>query len=97
MEASDKASVASGKALRRIMFWVNMSLIQQWKIYVPSTLLKNCLKFYLAKYTVNISALQHYRFLQLQLICLCMSYLSCFPADHSYFGLFFFPHSLPVM
>ena len=29
------------------------------KIYVSSTLLKNCLTFYLAKYTVNISALQH--------------------------------------
>ena len=41
---------------------------------VPSTLLKNCLKFYLAKYTVNISAFQHYCFLQLQLICLYMKY-----------------------
>ena len=29
-------------------------------MYVPSTLLKNCITFYLAKYTVDISALQHY-------------------------------------
>ena len=29
-------------------------------MYVPSTLLKNCLTFYLAKYTIDISALQHY-------------------------------------
>ena len=35
-------------------------LLQQKKIYVPSTLLKNCLTFYLAKYIVDISALQHY-------------------------------------
>ena len=37
---------------------------------VPSTLLKNCLTFYLAKYTVNISALQHYCFVELQLMSL---------------------------
>ena len=35
---------------------------------MPSTLFKNCFTFYLAKYTVNISALQHYCFLQLQLL-----------------------------
>ena len=58
----------------RCLFWCLHCLLQRWKTYVPSTLLKNCLTFYLAKYTVNISALQHYCFLKLQLICLYMKY-----------------------
>ena len=57
---------------------------------------ENCLTFYLAKYTVDISALQHYCFPQLQLICLYMKYEICFSANHSCFGLFFFPRSLPT-
>ena len=44
------------------------------KDIVPVKALKNCLTFYLAKYIVNISALQHYYFLQLQLICIYMTY-----------------------
>ena len=49
---------------------------------MPSSLLKTCLTFYLAKYTVDISSLQQY--------CLPLIFI-CFLADHSYFGLFFFP------